>query len=212
MKTEEKNIRLSIVDDHEIFLRGIEGILRNEFLIQQTFTSGNSLLEGLPLQDTDVLLLDLQLPDIEPEVLLRKIRKLQPDLKILYLTLVRGNRHYNKLKPLGLQGYILKDSPVEMLKEAILTVASGEEYFGDRYQTSQQNTVTTPENKIKNLLSKRELEVLKLVAQEYSSAQIAEQLFLSVSTVDSHRKNIMIKLGVDNIVGLIKVAVQNGLI
>ena len=207
-------IHLTLVDDHEIFRKGLEGLLKSQgnFEVLNSMGSGNELLENLPLTSTDVLLLDLQLPDMEPEILLKKIRKKQPDLKILYLTLVRGNRYFNKLKPMEIQGYILKDSPVEVLSEAIETVAQGAEYFTDRYQTEHLNTVTTPENKMKELLSKRELEVLKLVAQEYSSAQIAEQLFLSVSTVDSHRKNIMIKLGVDNIVGLIKVAVQNGLI
>ncbi|MDZ7933446.1 MAG: LuxR C-terminal-related transcriptional regulator [Emticicia sp.] len=74
------------------------------------------------------------------------------------------------------------------------------------------NTVTFPKNKALAVLSSREIEVLKLIAQEYSSSQIAEKLFVSVSTIDSHRKNIMIKLGVDNIVGLIKLAVQHKLI
>lgn len=207
-------IRLTLVDDHEIFRKGLEGLLksRDHFDVIKSLGSANELLENLPLSNTDVLLLDLQLPDMEPDVLLKKIRIKQPDLKVLYLTLVRGNRYFNRLKPMNIQGYLLKDSPVEILSEAIESVAQGNEYFTDRYQTEHLNTVTTPENKMKELLSKRELEVLKLVAQEYSSAQIAEQLFLSVSTVDSHRKNIMIKLGVENIVGLIKVAVQNGLI
>src|SRR5690606_22794116 len=103
-------------------------------------------------------------------------------------------------------------SPIEVLVNAIRTVAGGESYYGDRYSDDHQNTVTTPPNKILELLSSREIEVLKLVAQELSSSEIAARLFVSVSTVDSHRKNIMIKLGVDNIVGLVKIAVENKLI
>lgn len=207
--------RLSLVDDHEIFLNGLKSLLANKpsIVIGDTFNSGKALLEKLPLHNTDVLLLDLQLPDIEPEPLLKKIRTIQPDLKILYLTLIRGNRYFNKLSKIGFQGYILKDSPIDILHEAIEKVAAGEEYFGERYSnTSKVNTATTPESQILNLLSLREIEVLKLVSQELSSAEIAQRLFVSVSTIDSHRKNIMIKLGVDNIVGLIKVAVNNGLI
>ncbi|WP_341225846.1 response regulator transcription factor [uncultured Arcticibacterium sp.] len=208
-------LRLSLVDDHEIFLKGLKSLLASKanILIRDTFNSGNALLEKLPLQDTDVLLLDLQLPDIESELLLKKIRAKQPDLKILYLTLIRGNRYFNKLSKIGFQGYILKDSPIEILHEAIEKVAAGEEYFGERYSNKNKvNTATTPETQILNLLSLREIEVLKLVTQELSSAEIAQRLFVSVSTIDSHRKNIMVKLGVDNIVGLIKIAVNNGLI
>ncbi|AWW00446.1 response regulator transcription factor [Arcticibacterium luteifluviistationis] len=208
-------LRISLVDDHEIFLKGLEGLLSKQenFSISNSFSSGNALLEKLPLTDTDVLLLDLQLPDLKPEVLLAKIRQVQPDLKIIYLTLIRGNKYFNKLSKIGFQGYILKDSPVEILQEAIEKVANGGEYFGERYgKETNVNTATTPSAQILNLLSLREIEVLKLVSQELSSAEIAQQLFVSVSTIDSHRKNIMLKLGVDNIVGLIKIAVNNGLI
>jgi two-component system, NarL family, response regulator NreC len=208
-------IKIAIVDDHEIFLRGLEDILlqQTDFEVICTFLSGKDLLNSLPLSEVDILLLDLQLPDIEPEDLLTQIRQKQPDLKIIYLTLVRGNRYFNKLSEIGFEGYLLKDSPIETLKEAINSVYAGNQYFGDRYSHRDEiNTVTFPEKKALAVLSSREIEVLKLIAQEYSSSQIAEKLFVSVSTIDSHRKNIMIKLGVDNIVGLVKLAVQHQLI
>ncbi|MCU0447230.1 MAG: response regulator transcription factor [Microscillaceae bacterium] len=208
-------IKIAIVDDHEIFLKGLEGVLLQnaDYQVVSTFLNGGSLLTSLPLNDVDILLLDLQLPDIEPEELLTKIREKQPNLRIIYLTLVRGNRYFNKLSEIGFEGYLLKDSPIEILKEAINSVHEGKPFFGDRYSHKDEiNTVTFPENKALSILSSREIEVLKLIAQEYSSSQIAEKLFVSVSTIDSHRKNIMIKLGVDNIVGLVKLAVQHKLI
>lgn len=208
-------IKLVLVDDHEIFLKGVEGLLKSksEFEIINTFSNGTELLQALPMSHVDLLLLDLQLPDIEPEPLLRQIRLLQPDIKILYLTLIRGNKYFNKLSKIGFEGYLLKDSPIEQLLEAIEKVAAGEQYFGERYgENTSLNTVTTPVDKTLKLLSSREKDVLKLVAQELSSSEIAQRLFVSVSTVDSHRKNIMVKLGVDNIVGLVKIAVNNGLI
>lgn len=207
-------LRLALTDDHELFLKGLQNILNEQdgLICQTVFYSGKELLEHLPLSEIDILLLDLQLPDMEAPDLLKKIRKVQPELKIIYLTLVRGNRYFNKLAPLGIQGYLLKDSPVDLLVEAIRQVAKGENYFSERYSDDHQNTVTTPPNKVVELLSSREIEVLKLVAQELSSAEIAARLFVSVSTVDSHRKNMMVKLGVDNIVGLVRFAVENKII
>jgi len=208
-------IKIAIVDDHEIFLKGLEGLINQEthFVVVNTFDNGKSLLQHIENLEIDILLLDLQLPDTNYIHLLRDIRNLKPNLKIIYLTLLRGNKYFNNLSPYGFEGYLLKDSPFEILKMAIETVYSGETFYGDRYSDQEdKNTVTLPDSKALSILSKREIEVLKLVAQEHSSSQIAEKLFVSVSTVDSHRKNIMLKLGVDNIVGLIKIAVKNNLI
>lgn len=208
-------IRIGIVDDHEIFLRGLKGLLEDNsmFSVSHIFSNGTSLISQLPIIEIDILLLDLQLPDISPENLLREIRRMQPALKVIYLTLIRGNRYFNKLAEIGFEGYLLKDSPLDSLSHAIQVVYNGNTYFGDRYSQNESiNTVTFPENRAISVLSSREIEVLKLVAQEFSTSQIAEKLFVSISTVDSHRKNIMVKLGVDNIVGLIKIAVKNNLI
>lgn len=205
--------RIAIVDDHEIFLKGLENLLSEHFDVVVTFYNAKSLIESLEILDVDVLVLDLNLPDMPAELVLKKIRIYNPSLPVLYLTLMRGNRYFNKLSKYGFQGYILKDSPINDLCLAIETLASGSTYYNDRYGSENEvNTVTLPQNKMISLLSTREKEVLKLVAQELSSSQIAEKLFVSVSTVDSHRKNMMIKLGVDNIVGLVKIAVQNGMI
>ncbi len=207
-------IKIALVDDHEIFLKGLQNLLQSQANIEcnKVFLSADVLLTELPLQNTDILLLDLQLPDYEAHTLLKSIRKADDKVKIIYLTLMRGNRYFNKLDQSLFDGYLLKDSPLELLLEVIGKVYKGEKYFGDRYFENHQNTVTHSADKVKQLLSKRECEVLQLIALEYSNAQIAERLFLSVSTIDSHRKNLMIKLGVENTVGLMKVAINNGLI
>lgn len=205
--------KIAIVDDHDIFLRGLEGLLVKDFEISATFQNGGTLLESLPNLTIEVLVLDLQLPDMKADDILSSIRQISPNLPVLYLTLMRGNRYFNKLGKFGFQGYVLKDSPIEELKNAIEIVAAGKTYYGDRYGNGKDfNSVTLPTNRSLSILSNREIEVLELVAQEYSSAQIAEKLFVSVSTIDSHRKNMMVKLGVDNIVGLVKIAIENGLI
>jgi DNA-binding NarL/FixJ family response regulator len=144
-------IKLVLVDDHEIFLKGLEGLLStlNEFEVVNTYSSASTLIENLPFEEIDVLLLDVQLPDMEANHLLQIIREKQPKLKVLYLTLIRGNREFNKLNKIGIEGYILKDSPLEELKKAIIKAADGGIYFGERYGTDDGlNTATIPSEKI----------------------------------------------------------------
>jgi DNA-binding NarL/FixJ family response regulator len=213
-----KKIKIVVVDDHEIFLKGICKLLTEfiEIEILDTFADGEKLLLSPLLKNADLILLDLQLPDYEPEILLGKLREAHPHLPILYLTMMRGSRLLHKLEKLSIQGYILKDSPVVELVEAIRKVAAGGEYFSgeitELQKLQQKNTTTVPENKLNHLLSKREYEILILICKELSSAEIGEKLFLSTGTVDTHRRNILVKCGVNNTVGLVKFAFQNGLL
>lgn len=211
-----KHIRIAVIDDHELFRRGITRLINNieHFSVIAEFEDGTSLTESLLEIAVDLLLLDVQLPDTEPQELLQKIRELRPELPILYLTMMRGHRVFRKLERQGISGYILKDITLAELETAITTVANGGTYFTeDIYlnDTIQPSTVTTPKNKMYELLSPREQEILILICKEYSSAAIAKLLFVSVSTVDTHRKNLMQKLGVSNTVGLVKYAIQNGI-
>lgn len=117
---------------------------------------------------------------------------------------MRGNRIFRNLEKHKISGYLLKDCSLEELHNAIKTVSSGGTVLSDdRYRGKelQRNTVTIPNNKMKNILSPREKEVLILICQEYGSQQIADKLFLSTSTIDTHRKNMLLKLGVSNTVG-----------
>ncbi|KPM47388.1 response regulator transcription factor [Jiulongibacter sediminis] len=210
--------KLAITDDHEIFLRGLEKLLAaaSDLEVAGSFVDGHSLLRSLPDLSIDVLLLDIQLPDFHPEELLMEIRKLRSELPILYLTMFRGTRILRRLEKHQIQGYILKDAAIEELKQAIERVARGESYFSPEIYLEEvgpgPNTVTTPQNKLPELLSPREYEILKMVCQEYSSSEIGEKLFLSKGTVDTHRRNILVKLGVNNTVGMVKFALQNGIL
>ncbi|MCR9063910.1 MAG: response regulator transcription factor [Cytophagales bacterium] len=211
-------IKIAIVDDHEIFLKGLEKLLRTEkdIKIMATYSDGQSLLRALPALSLDILLLDVQLPDIEAEDLLKQIRHLKPQLPILYLTMIRGSRTMKKLKKHAIQGYILKDAAIEELQAGIRSVADGIPYYSQDISledvNQETNTVTTPSNKLLSLLSPREFEILKLVCLEYSSAEIGEKLFLSTGTVDTHRRNILVKIGASNTVGMVKFALQNGIL
>ena len=211
-------VKIALVDDHEIFLKGLSRLLSESpgLAIECTYSSGKALIQALPSLTIDLLLLDIQLPDSEPESLIKAIRHLRPHLPVLYLTMMRGYRLLHRLEKHDIQGYVLKDAPVDELLQAIKTVGSGHTYFGEGITESDKkltgNTTTTPANKLSELLSPREYEILKLICEELSSAEIGEKLFLSTGTVDTHRRNILVKLGVNNTVGLVKFALQNGLL
>ena len=211
-------IRVFITDDHEIYLEGLALLLSKQEGIEVigTAASGKELLGQVQGMQADVLLLDVYLPDMGEEEVLQQIRALRPDLKIIYLTLLRGTRYVHKLSKYNIQGYILKNASLDELISAINTVRDGGSYYskdihiGDRDEDFR-NTVTIEDKQIDEILSRRELEVLRLICKEYSNAEIADKLFLSVSTVETHRKNLIAKLGVNNTVGLVKFALRNNL-
>jgi two-component system response regulator NreC len=212
-------IRVFITDDHEMYLEGLALLLgkQDEIKVVGTASSGKRLLEQLPTLETDILLLDVYLPDITDEDLLQCIRAVRPDLKIIYLTLLRGTRFIHKLVKHNIQGYILKNAALKELMNALQEVFRGHSYFskdihiGER-EEDFRSTIIIDDKQIDEILSRRELEVLKLICREFSNAEIAEKLYLSVSTVETHRKNLIAKLGVNNTVGLVKFAVKNKLI
>ena len=212
-------IRVFITDDHEIYLEGLALLLSKQEGIEVTgtATSGKELLgcvqKGLA---ADILLLDVYLPDMPEEEVVQQIRATHPDLRIIYLTLLRGTRYVHKLAKYNIQGYVLKNASLDELLGALRSVHDGGRYFskdihiGDRDEDFR-NTITIEDRQIDEILSRRELEVLRLICKDYSNAEIAEKLFLSVSTVETHRKNLIAKLGVNNTVGLVKFALRNNL-
>jgi two-component system, NarL family, response regulator NreC len=212
-------IRVFITDDHEIYLEGLALLLGKQDGIEVigTASSGKDLLAQIRELQTDILVLDVYLPDIAEEELLQQIRIIRPDLKIVYLTLLRGTRYVHKLTRHNIQGYVLKNAPLGELLVALQAVYEGNTYFskevniGDK-EEDFRSTITIDDKHIEEILSRRELEVLKLICREYSNAEIADKLFLSVSTVETHRKNLIAKLGVNNTVGLVKFALRHKLI
>jgi len=211
-------MKLFITEDQEMYLEGLTLLLKrkNDIAITGTAANGNDLLANLPSLKEDILLLDVHLPDMDEETLLKEIRNVNPSQKIIYLTLMRGTRYVHKLMKHGIQGYILKNAPLDELYEAIKIVHEGGTYFSKEIDVISEHdfrsTITVDESKVNQILSKREIEVLKLVCREFSNTDIAEKLFLSVSTVETHRKNLIAKLGVHNTVGLVKYALKNKLI
>jgi len=211
-------MRIFVTDDHEMYLEGLALLLgkQPDMEVKGTALTAEDLLAALPAQEIDILLLDVHLPDMEEEDLIVKIRELKPDLRIIYLTLMRGTRYVHKLLKYNIQGYVLKNAPASELYEALRKVHNGGTYFSEEINVLPKDdfrdTLTVEDKKLDIILSKREVEVLKLVCMEFSNLEIANQLFLSISTVETHRKNLIAKLGVNNTVGLVKFALKNNLI
>ena len=117
-----------------------------------------------------------------------------------------------------IQGYVLKNAPAAELVEAIRTVHNGGTWFSPEIDITHDDgeevkqTIIVGENKIEQILSKREVEILQWICKEYNNKEIAEKLFISINTVDAHRKNIYLKLGVNNMAGVVKFAIQHGII
>jgi two-component system, NarL family, response regulator NreC len=211
-------IKIFITEDQELYLEGLTLLLNNHPQINVCGTAVNAtaLLQKLESVQPDILLLDVHLPDMEAEELLKKIRAIQPTQKIIYLTMMRGTRYIHRLIKHQIQGYLLKNARPDELYTAIEKVQKGEQYFSKDIdimgESDFRSTITINDIKPGEILSKREIEILQLVCKEYSNSEIADKLFLSISTVETHRKNLIAKLGVSNTVGLVKFALKNKLI
>jgi DNA-binding NarL/FixJ family response regulator len=208
-------IKVAIIDDHPMVISGIQNMLRGQknISVAATYGCGKELLEGLKKPRPDVLLLDINLPDKNGNELVPVILKSYPDLKILALTSMDTPFYVKDMMRHGCKGYLLKNTAQEELVNAIETVYKGEEYLepGMKDQLVQSMLHANKQTGVSSL-TRREKEILQLIAMEYSSPEIAEKLFLSLRTVENHRLSLMQKLNVKNMIGLAKVAMGMGLV
>ncbi len=206
-------IRVFIVDDHPVVIEGIHSLIKNEKDIEWAGQAMNaSSCLGFFVNNTaDVVLMDISMPGTEGVELCAIMKEKHPGIMILGLSSFNQGLYIKKMMENGASGYILKNSSREELIEAIYAVHAGNIFFsgetGDalkEYQRSSQKDLP--------VLSSREKEILGLIAEGYTNPQIAEKIFLSQFTVDSHRKNLLAKLNVKNTASLIRLAVEQKLI
>ena len=212
-----ETIKVALADDHKLFREGIELLLSRVDEIDLIFDvgSGSELLDMLRTQSPDVILLDLDMPDMDGIDTYKKLQRNYPDPRVLILTMHKQERMIAYLMELGVNGYLLKDTNRHELKEAIITVHEQGYYFNDR--TSQavldglrRKTKTPPKLGQEIVLSRREQQVLELIAEGLSNKEIGEKLFLSTRTVDGHRNSLLQKFNVHNTAKLIMQAVRKG--
>jgi DNA-binding NarL/FixJ family response regulator len=204
-------ITIAFADDHLIVIKGLQNILASipDIDIVGTYHNGTELLDGLAHNQPDILLLDIQMPGMTGIELSAVIQKKYPSIKVIALTNVDIPVQVKKMLQQGAMGYLLKDASPETIVEAIRTVHAGEQYIQASISKRLVSNMISPEKK---QLTKREKEVLKLITEELTNQQIADQLFLSLRTVENHRNNLLQKLDVKNTAGLVKVAIQEGLV
>jgi DNA-binding NarL/FixJ family response regulator len=206
-------IRVFIVDDHPVVIEGIHSLLRNEKDIEWAGQAMNAQsCFGFFVNNTaDIILMDINLPDTSGVDLCATMKEKYPGIFILGLSTFNQGLYIKKMMENGASGYILKNSSREELLKAIHAVCDGGIYFsgevGEALKQYQKSSVMEIP-----VLSRREKEVLELIAEGYTNPQIAEKLFVSPFTVDSHRKNLIAKLNVKNTAMLIRFAMEHKLI
>ncbi|MBN1599304.1 MAG: response regulator transcription factor [Bacteroidales bacterium] len=210
-------IKVIIADDHKIFREGLKSLLEKEkdiFVVGEA-ESGDDVLNLIKSVEADVILMDIDMGKPDGIETTEKIKSEYPDINILILSMMGLHDFIIQALEKGARGYILKNAGKDELLTAIKCVARGDSYFSREVSSSLIEHLNKPVVKgIKTdiPLSTRELEVLKLIAQEYSNAEIAEKLFISIRTVDTHKRNLLEKLRMKNTAGLVKYAIKNRLV
>ena len=211
-----KIIRVSIADDHPLIINGLIQVFQNceDIEVIATYSDGQELLNGLQILQPDVLLLDLQMPNGSGEEITPVIKEAYKEINIIALTNLDNTFYVKAMMRLGALGYVLKTSGADIISEAIRLVHGGE-IFIDPLLKEKLVQETLLAKKIQSAvpqLTRREKEVLELIASNFNSQEIADKLFLSKRTIDIHRQNLLLKLEVKNSAALTKKAMQLGLI
>lgn len=203
-----------MADDHVILRDGLVSLLKTEPGFQVIYTAGNGyeVLEHIGKNEVDVCLLDINMPGLDGIETARLIRLRKPEIKIIMLTTYNDQEIISELVHIGVAGYLLKNSDKEELVEAINKVMKGRHYFSAEVENIILQGLTEKKNIEVIPLTERELEVVQLLAKEYTNDRIAAELHISYRTVETHRKNIMQKTKASNLAGLIKYAYSKGLI
>lgn len=201
--------KIFIVDDHPMVIEGFKALLKQSTNLVIVGSAENAFqaMDFLKKNEVDIAFLDINLPDISGIDLCKKIKTEFPNIQCLALSTFNDRNYVSKMIENGASGYLLKNSSKEEILQAIDAVSKGNMFFNVDYQ--KQNTSKYDQ---KPILTRRELEVLKEIAEGLTNQQIADKLFISITTVSTHRQNLMLKLESSNTALLIKTAVKYELI
>ncbi len=217
-----ENITVHIADDHQILIDGVKAVLNLESNIDVVGYSlnGQQVVDWFDNDEAQVLILDINMPELDGIEVLKRLGKLKKKPEVIVLSSYDDIKLVKEVLQIGAKGFVPKKSAGEHIVEAVKKVANGQQYFTDDVKEKMMQTLlvgqtkeeTSQDGVLISSLTKREVQVLKFVAQQYSTREIAEELHISESTVETHRKNLMKKVKVKNSVGLAIFALKNEVI
>ncbi|MDE5421076.1 response regulator transcription factor [Ancylomarina sp. DW003] len=208
-------IKVIIADDHKMFRDGLKALLSKEKLIDVCGDSDNEIeiMNLIKEKSPEVVLMDIDMGETNGIDLTRRIKSHYSGINVLAISMHGDQEYVIKMLEAGAMGYILKNSGKEEVLTAIKSIANGETYLSQEVSKCLMlNAIQKSKPSTDIPLTKREVEVLQLISQEFSNAEIANKLFVSTRTIDTHRRNLMEKLAVKNTAGLVKYAFRNKLI
>ncbi len=209
-------MKVIVVDDHQLVINGFTKLLTDKGVeVVATFTQPREALIQIPILKPDVVLTDLDMPGLNGAELIEQVRKKEPGQKFIMLTMHLNQQIVKKMLGIKVDGYLSKNAHPEELFQAVEAVANGRTYYSTDVTQSlvfNGNEITHQNPMLTLALSEREREVLTLIAEGESTKSIADKLHISTGTVETHRRSIMSKLDVSNMAGMVRIAVQEGLV
>lgn len=209
------NFSIIIVDDHNLFREGLKLLLTNLPIVGDIYeaSNGNEFLQLLESQLPDIVFMDIEMPDMNGIDATRKALEKYPYLKIIALSMYGEEAYYTKMIDSGAKGFLLKNSGIQEVEEAILNVAGGNSYFSQQIMAGILKNINRKKNQPKSSeLSTRESEVLFHICKGLSNQEIADTLCLSKRTVDKHRENLLLKTDSKNTANLVMYAIKHGVV
>jgi len=209
-KNDMNSVKVFIVDDHYMVIEGIRALLQDEknIILIGHASNADSCLSFIHNMQPDVILMDISMPDKSGIELCKEVRQRYPSIFVIGLSTFNQFTYVDAMLKNGASGYLLKNASKQEITEAIHTVAKGKMYMSD------DAAVTLKNSALQNspVLTRRENEILRLIAEGLANPQIAEKLFLSLSTVDTHRKSLMRKLNIKNTALLVRYAIDQKIV
>ncbi len=210
----DRHPKIVLVDDHSLFRNGLRGLLEHcsDCRVVAEAGSGEEFLAMLPDLEADVVFMDFAMPGLDGAQTTERALAERQDLVIITLSMFGEENYYTRMVEAGARGFLLKDSNIDDVVEAVDTVMGGGSYFSPQLLSSLTERMRTREAAESDALSQREREILVAVCQGLSNQEIADELFISKRTVDKHRANILEKTGCKNTASLVVYAIKNHIV
>lgn len=207
-------IKVAIVDDHKLFRQGLGVMLaaKENIEVVDKFESAEQLLQYGKQLEMDVVLMDIDMPEMDGITATTELLKLRPDIKVVILSMHLNSVKIQEAIAAKVSGYLLKTSSDTEVSDAIEQVMQGKDYFSKEAQAELIESYRKKDDPNYVELTKREIDILRLVCEEYNSQEIADKLFISKHTAETHRRNLLSKTACKNSVGLVKYAMDHGYI